>query len=821
MSGRRVHVHFPATGATLEFAAGGDALVPFPIPAGSAVTVAPGGEIGRIAGKDEEGYRLADGSRVTEADVWPLHVLDAPVERLARGDIDPPDAFANRLDGLHLKSLREARGLGSYLGGRIQIFPHQLYVAERATRSDPVRWLLADEVGLGKTIEACLILNRLARSGRAERILIVAPSTLTVQWLGELYRKFHQVFALLDEDRRRDVARELGAAFNPFEAHARAIVPLEDLIAEPVLGRLAAEARYDLVIVDEAHRLERARGHPGGPAYRVAAPLVTSARHALLLTATPLESDANGFFRLLQLLRPDLFPLDAEMSFEAWLEDGRELPPCTSATRRADIGGLPPRVPLAVDAAQSADAWRPLLDLERRVRSLPAGTPSVRQRRKERYRRALASPAALLPLLGTDETLARAEAQQAESLDPRAQWLVREAPLWRRAGDKTLVFVAHIETLESLKSAIERATGQRVGIFHERLTPARADIEVAQFRLPKGPALLISTECGGEGRNFQFCKRLVLFDLPWNPGAVEQRIGRLDRIDRTLPVHVIFFRPPEGLGREVARLYEDLGVLREPLAGLEGSFAGIEGAIEAAAAGDLTEAQLASELSRLVAGARAVRTRIREAAWHELHREPYTAARAKEILERIPQDLESTTEEVVLAACEEFGFHVVPQRGVAVHAIEFGNAATIDHLPGVPEGSSFLGTFDRLEAVEKETIDFYASGHPLVEGVLQELEDGPRGQVALLQVRGKGVVGSGVLGITIEEGRLRAAIVDDEGRPRPEWEPLLLSRPLKTQRVDPEAWTTEPGWADRIRSLFERLSGPAAPFAVAAFRIVP
>src|SRR5439155_20867121 len=131
--------------------------------------------------------------------------------------------------------------------------------------------------------------------------------------------------------------------------------------------------------------------------------------------------------------------------------------------------------------------------------------------------------------------------------DPRAVWLARQAPLWRKAGEKTLVFVAHSETLFWLKKTLERSNSQRVGVFHEELSPERADIEVAHFRLPAGPGLLIATECGGEGRNCQFCRRLVLFDLPWNPVTIEQRIGRLDRIDRTLPVEIVYFRPPAGL----------------------------------------------------------------------------------------------------------------------------------------------------------------------------------------------------------------------------------------------------------------------------------
>jgi len=123
------------------------------------------------------------------------------------GDLDEVEDFVTRLDILHLLTLREADGLGSFLGGRVRIFPHQLHVAERACASDPVRWLLADEVGLGKTIEAALILNRLVHAGKVERCLVVAPGALTVQWLGELWRKYHQVFTLFDERRLADVER--------------------------------------------------------------------------------------------------------------------------------------------------------------------------------------------------------------------------------------------------------------------------------------------------------------------------------------------------------------------------------------------------------------------------------------------------------------------------------------------------------------------------------------------------------------------------------------------------------------------------------------
>ena len=167
--------------------------------------------------------------------------------------------------------------------------------------------------------------------------------------------------------------------------------------------------------------------------------------------------------------------------------------------------------------------------------------------------------------------------------DPRVQWLLSHAPRWRSAGDKTLVFVAHRETLEMLRTALSHRAQVATGVFHEEFSPARRDTEVARFREPKGPSLLVSTECGGEGRNFEFCRRLILFDLPWKPSVVEQRIGRLDRIGRQIPVDVVYFRPPGGIGADVVRLFEALGLFREPVAGLEPQLAHVENALEAIA----------------------------------------------------------------------------------------------------------------------------------------------------------------------------------------------------------------------------------------------
>ncbi len=208
-------------------------------------------------------FALVNGRTVAAHAMWPLELEGALLERLALGDLDDVDDFVTRMNVLHLLALREADGLGSFLGGRVRLFPHQLYVAERASATDPVRWLLADEVGLGKTIEASLILNRLVHMGKVTRCLVVAPDTLTVQWLGELWRKYHQVFTLLDSDRLADVAKDFGDDFNPFELHRRTVISLEMLIERPELTEQAVRAGIDLLVVDEAQRLRRPPGHPG------------------------------------------------------------------------------------------------------------------------------------------------------------------------------------------------------------------------------------------------------------------------------------------------------------------------------------------------------------------------------------------------------------------------------------------------------------------------------------------------------------------------------------------------------------------------------
>jgi RNA polymerase recycling family C-terminal len=191
------------------------------------------------------------------------------------------------------------------------------------------------------------------------------------------------------------------------------------------------------------------------------------------------------------------------------------------------------------------------------------------------------------------------------------------------------------------------------------------------------------------------------------------------------------------------------------------------------------------------------------AAYHELHRDPYRPELAPGILARVPPDLEPVTQSLVERAAARFGFLVERESGRRAFRFELGYEALLESLPGVPPGARYLGTFDREEGVENEDLDFFANGHPLVEGVLAELEDGPRGRVGLFQVDGD-VETFGLLALYRRAEGYEALAVDSTGRRR---------EPAPTGR-----WTAQAGWAKTIRRLAAALPGET-PQAVAAFRV--
>jgi ATP-dependent helicase HepA len=180
-------------------------------------------------------------------------------------------------------------------------------------------------------------------------------------------------------------------------------------------------------------------------------------------------------------------------------------------------------------------------------------------------------------------------------------------------------------------------------------------------------------------------------------------------------------------------------------------------------------------------------------------------------------------ERFVVAACELYGFEVAEKKGARTWYLEFGGDALLEHLPGVPGGSRFLGTFDREEAVLREELDFFASGHPLVEGIFQDLEDGPRGRAALVKLEKSGTTGEGILFLHRREGAFAASAVDLSGQSRPEWAELLLKGRANLKGVSIEDWNPDiprgRGWSPTVRALASRAEKNGPILAAAGFRL--
>ena len=344
---------------------------------------------------------------------------------------------------------------------------------------------------------------------------------------------------------------------------------------------------------------------------------------------------------------------------------------------------------------------------------------------------------------------------------------------------------------------------------------------MARFREPGGPSLLVSTEAGGEGRNFEFCRRLVLFDLPWKPSAVEQRIGRLDRIGRRMPVEIVYFRPPRGIGADAVRLFERSACSASRWRAWSPSSPAWTIRSPPSPATLPPRCRTAASAS-LVGEVQAARTRIREAAYQRLHRDPFQAEMAPALLARVPAHLDALTQDVVVTACARLGFTVEHTRGRRVFAIELGSDALVDSLPGVRSGSTYVGSFDREEAVEDETLDFFASGHPLVEGILAHFEDCVLGRAARIELgdgrRARRRPGGDLQG----RSRLRRSSPSmPQGRARADWAAALRQRPLAVTTVPADDAPGRARWTAMVRRLGALLDPARTPHALVALAVRP
>ncbi|CAN5837451.1 SNF2-related protein [soil metagenome] len=406
---------------------------------------------------------------------------------------------------------------------RFQPFDYQLAAARAVLSRMQGRAILADEVGLGKTVEAGLVISELILRRQTDKVLVLAPVGLLEQWREELDRKF----GLPSEVAER--------SWKPEDTASRPIVLASIATARrPPLADSLKGVAWDLVVVDEAHRVKNPRSASG----RLVRSLST--RHLLLLTATPVENRLRDLFELVSLVSPGLLGTAAEFkSSHGDSEQVQNLERLREAMRqvmvrhrRSEVALMLPRrlahTTRITPGPDEAELYRMVAERVRAEGRAATGSPVMSLLAVQRL--AGSHPAVLGPLLarlGWDDL-----ARVAGSLGPtrKSQAFVELLAQHLSRNEKVLAFTGFLPTLNELARLATEA-GIPVAVYHGGLTRKEKDRVMEEFR-DHAPVLL-ATESAGEGRNLQFCSNMINFDLPWNPMQIEQRLGRIHRIGQT------------------------------------------------------------------------------------------------------------------------------------------------------------------------------------------------------------------------------------------------------------------------------------------------
>lgn len=514
-----------------------------------------------------------DSHTIEESELDNFIQLNRPSERLFNGQIDKDNWFELRYQTLFHKNRLAKSDLYGLTGSRTSLIPHQLYIAHEVANRYAPRVLLADEVGLGKTIEAGLILHHQILTERAKRVLIVVPETLMHQWLVEMLRRFNLHFKIFDQDRCDDLL-EANEFENIFHSEQLVLCSIDFLVSNATAFEQSVFGEWDLLVVDEAHHLQWSVDEPSIE-YMVVDQLSQQTKGVLLLTATPEQLGKESHFARLRLLDPDRFPdfqqfVDEEENYEPYaqvIEDllndkaltGKDIGLIQSTIKEGDNLSLLDLVSEKSSAEEEAiyqariELVEHLLDrhgtgrvLFRNTRSAVKGFPQRLLSAyplvlPEQYQHQNADEASTLL---TPELLYQGENQTVHwtQIDTRINWLAAKCA--ELLPQKVLVITADAASALDITQHIKTQTGLHATAFHEGLSIVERDRAAAFFAdFETGSQILICSEIGSEGRNFQFAHHLVLFDLPVNPDLLEQRIGRLDRIGQTetINIHVPYF----------------------------------------------------------------------------------------------------------------------------------------------------------------------------------------------------------------------------------------------------------------------------------------
>lgn len=448
---------------------------------------------------------------------------------LTKGQASPLQLHALNLRAHRLKAMRhEGITTLSQLRRKIRILPHQVKAAIKVLNELQGRAILADEVGLGKTIEAGIVMKELVSRGKAKSILILTPASLASQWQGELWDKFGERFVRHDDD-----------DFRGFTKHDKIVASIDTAKSAQhypdIIGR-----EWDLVIIDEAHYLKNKKTQR----YSLADDI--TARHALMLTATPIQNNLIELYNLINLIKPGL--LGTMQNFEEeYVGDAqgrvllhaqrlqRLLQQVLIRNRRAETGlKFPDRKVETHRVTASQGEYALHQAVGHFIRTYKAFFESHLALMVLEREVASSAPALAKTLGNMAQKVHDPEVKAAmEALQHQAESIKRNAKvnlivdIATGTKEKMIVFTQFRETQELLSRRLAQEGVKNVK-FHGQLTPGRRRKALEEFR--DDVQVLVATDSGSEGLNLQFCHILVNYDLPWNPMRVEQRIGRVHRI---------------------------------------------------------------------------------------------------------------------------------------------------------------------------------------------------------------------------------------------------------------------------------------------------
>ncbi|OBY52409.1 RNA polymerase-binding ATPase [Haemophilus parainfluenzae] len=642
---------------------------------------------------------------VNEKELSPIISFSQAKDRLFSSQIDRSEHFALRYQTLLHQQAQFQSPLRGLRGNRAGLIPHQLHIAQEVGNRINPRVLLADEVGLGKTIEAGMILQNQLFAEKVQRVLIIVPETLQHQWLVEMLRRFNLHFSLFDEERCEDFAEQ---AINPFSTESLIICALDWLKAHPHRVQQAIEAEFDCLIVDEAHHLAWSENAPSA-AYLLVEQLANAIPSVLLLTATPEQLGLESHFARLRLLDPERF-----YDYQSFLKEQENYQPVADA-----VQSLLSEKPLsAVEKNHISDLLNEQ-DIEPLFKALACHNDEEKQAARQELIQNL------IDRHGTSRILFRNTRQGVKGFphrvyhqvtidategDEKIHWLIDFLKSHR--NEKILVICKTAQTAIQLEQILREKEAIRSAVFHERMSIIERDRAAAYFAdTDNGAQVLLSSSIGSEGRNFQFACNLVLFDLPENPDLLEQCIGRLDRIGQTRDVQIYVPCLSGSAQQDLARWYhEGLNAFEQTCPIGMALFEQYEALLKERSENKADFEQLILQTQKQ---AKALRLALEKGRDRLLELNSNGGEKAQRLAAEIAQT--DNSPQLVDFALNLFDIIGVEQDDLGENSIVITPTGTmlVPDFPGLKEEGVTV-TFDRQLALAREELEFLTWDHPMI-----------------------------------------------------------------------------------------------------------